>query len=398
MAPATIAGAALRARTGRGAGWDRDSIIIAIQEWVATYGEPPRAADWNPSSAKWSGQLWRVERYRAGRADGTPWPALNSAKRPFDGSLNEAIRAAGFEPAKPGPKRRSDVDPEQAHRADMSPEGRAMLAAALAQAREAERRVAALEAKLERAGERALRLTAERDAARRAGRRPVAAASVKPKVLRERVVDEAAVARAQRRAAAAEAKAETTVRGAREQIAEARMDAAEARTTAKRLASKLERAEATIGTLRGERRELKVGHDRVADRLVAAERMLERVRAEAQRAPAVVTVREVAPEAAEVRAAQAEAARERRVAAEAELRAARAERELRETVAAIRGEARKLTAAELAELRCNGPGGPAVMAEALRALAAARKTNNPTRMQDALRRVAQAAVTWQERI
>ncbi len=50
MAPATIAGAALRARPGRGAGWDRDSIIIAIQEWVATYGEPPRAADWNPSS------------------------------------------------------------------------------------------------------------------------------------------------------------------------------------------------------------------------------------------------------------------------------------------------------------------------------------------------------------
>ena len=80
MAPATFAGAALRARTGRGAGWDRDSIIIAIQEWVATYGEPPRAADWNPSSAKWSGQLWRVERYRAGRDDGSPWPALNTCK------------------------------------------------------------------------------------------------------------------------------------------------------------------------------------------------------------------------------------------------------------------------------------------------------------------------------
>ena len=107
MAPATIAGAAPRARTGRGAGWDRDSIIIAIQEWVATYGEPPRAADWNPSSAKWAGQLWRVERYRDGRADGSPWPALNSAKRPFGGSLNEAIRAAGFEPAQPGPTRRA---------------------------------------------------------------------------------------------------------------------------------------------------------------------------------------------------------------------------------------------------------------------------------------------------
>src|SRR3954453_19140638 len=116
MAPATVAGAVRQAVQGRGRGWDRDSIIIAIQEWVATYGEPPRAADWNPSSAKWSGQLWRVDRYRDGRADGAPGPPLTSPKRPFGGSLNEAIRAAGFEPAKPGPRRRANVDPEQAHR------------------------------------------------------------------------------------------------------------------------------------------------------------------------------------------------------------------------------------------------------------------------------------------
>jgi len=396
MAPATLAGAALRARTGRGAGWDRDSIIIAIQEWVATYGEPPRAADWNPSSAKWSGQLWRIERYRAGRADGSSWPALNSAKRPFGGSLNDAIRAAGFEPAKPGPRRRRDVDPEQAHREVMSPEGRAMVAEALARARESERRAALLEAKLERSGDRVLRLTAQRDEARRVGRR--APVEVKPKVVRERVVDGAAIARAQRRAQAAEAKAEATVREVREQFVGARMDVAEARQVAKRLAAKLERAEATIGTLRGERRELKAAGDRLADRLTAAERMLDRVRVEAARRPGIVTVREEAPDAIEVRAAQAEAARCSRATAEAELRAARAERELRETVAAVRGEARKLTAAELAELRIQGPGGPAVLAEALRALAAARRTNNPMRMQDALRRVAQAAVTWQERI
>jgi hypothetical protein len=394
MAPATIAGAALQARTGRGTAWDRDSIIIAIQEWVATYGEPPRAADWNPSSAKWSGQLWRVERYRAGRADGSPWPALNSAKRPFGGSLNLAIRAAGFEPARPGPKRRSDVDPEQAHRAVMSPEARAMVAAALAQTREAELRIAQLENRLERAGERAERVLAERDAARRAGRR----VTVKSKVVRERVTDDAAVARAERRAVNAEAKADVTIRDAREKTAEARMDAAEARTAAKRMAAKLERAEATIGTLRGERRELKLAQDRLADELVVAERLLERARADAERAPAVVTVREEAPEADAVRATQAAAARDRRAAAEAELRAARAERELRETVAALRGEARRLTADELIELRTNGPGGPAVMAEALKALAAARRTNNPARMQDALRRVAQAAVMWQERI
>ncbi len=405
MAPATIAGAALRARTSTGAGWDRDSIIIAIHEWVATYGEPPRAADWNPSSAKWSGQLWRVERYRAGRADGSRWPALNSAKRPFGGSLTAAILAAGYEPAKPGPRRRKDVDPEQAHRADMSPEARAMLAAALAQARAAEQRIALLEGKLERAGDRALRLTAERDAARRAGQR-----AVTPKVVRERVVDDAAVARAQRAAEAAAAKAESTARAAHEQLSDARMDAAEARTAAKRMAAKLERAEATIATLRGERRELKAGENRLADRLVAAERMLDRAREDADRAreraaaelaraaDERVTVVVASPEAAELRSARADAARDRRAAAEAEQRAARAERELRETVAAVRGEARKLTAAELAELRVSGPSGPAVMAEALKALAVARRTNNPMRMQDALRRVAQAAVTWQERI
>jgi len=164
------------------------------------------------------------------------------------------------------------------------------------------------------------------------------------------------------------------------------------------MAAKLERAEATIGTLRDERRELKLAAGRAGDQLVATRRLLERARAEAERAPAVVTVREQAPEAGEVRAAQAAAAADRRAAAEAELRAARAERELRETVSALRGEARRLTAAELAELRTNGPGGPAVMAEALRLLADARRTNNPARMQDALRRVAQAAVTWQERI
>ena len=272
-----------------------------------------------------------------------------------------------------------------------------MLAAALAQARDAERRVALLEARLDRAGERALRAAAERDAARRAGSRSPAA---KPKVVRERVVDDAALARAQRRAVAAEAKAEVTIRDVRAKCAEARMDAAEARTAAKRMAAKLERAEATIGTLRGERRELKAGRDRLSDELVVAERLLERAQCEAQREPTAVPAAgaERAPDAAQLHAARVAAARDRRAAADAELRAARAERELRETVAVLRGEARRLTPAELAALRTAGPSGPAVMAAALQALTEARRTNNPMRMQEALRRVAQAAVTWQERI
>ncbi len=376
MTPAALAGVSPQARPGRRGGWDRDSIITAISEWVATYGEPPRAADWNPSSAKWSGQLWRVARYRAGRADGSPWPALNAAKRPFGGSLTAAVRAAGFAPARPGPVRRTDVDPAQAGRAVMSPEGRAMVAAALAQAREAERRVTVLEGRLARA----------------AAARPAPAAT-KTKVVRERVADDAAIARADRRAASTRAKAD-------EQVAAARMDAAEARQTAKKLAARLERAEATIASLREERRELKTEVEQGSDRLVAGERMLAHARAEAleQAVPEVVTVREPAPGATEVRAARTEATRARRAVADAEERAARAERELREAVAAIRGEPRRLTPAELAELRAEGPSGPAVMAQSVRALAAARADGDRLALRDALAGVARAAVTWGDRL
>lgn len=393
MAPATLAGATPRAAAGR-SGWDRDSIITAIQEWVALYGETPRAADWNPSAAKWSGQPWRVERYRAGRADGAPWPALNSAKRLFDGSLNEALRAAGFEPAKPGPVRRRDVDPEQADRAITSPEGRAMVDAALARARDAERRVASLQAQVARSQQRAVRLAGERDGARAAGARAGrAAAAAKAKALRKRVTDDAAVARARDRAAAAEA--EAAVRVLRDEVAGARMDAAEARATAKRLAVKLERAEATVAALRAERRALAAEHDRSADELVTVRRLLEAARAQVGR---VVTIRGEAPEAQVVREAQAAAAAARSGAQQAELRAARAERELRETVAAIKGTPRHLTAAERAELRSGGPSGPAVMADALKALGAARSAGGATALRAALSDVARAAITWQERI
>ncbi len=388
MAPATFAGAPTQVRTGRG-GWDRDSIIQAIREWVAVHGEPPRAADWNPSSAKWAGQTWRIERYRAGRPDGSPWPALNSAKRPFGGSLTAAIEAAGFRPAKPGPKRRTEVRLEQADRTDMGADGRALLDAALAQARAADRRVAALEDQLVRARDRASRLAAERDAARRAGR-----ASRPAKAARERVVDQAAVARARKRAENVVAKADVAVREARARADVARAETVEARTAAQRLASRSERSEATVATLRGERRALKAELDCASDRVTALERLL----VEAERATAVVRMREEAPEAAAVRAATQQAARARRAAGAAEVRAAAAERELSETVAALRGETRRLTPAELAELRSAGPSGPAVMAAALQELAAARRTQNPVATAAALRRVAQAAVSWQERI
>src|SRR3954449_10506636 len=80
--------------------WTRDTIIEKIREWEARYGEPPCSADWNPSLARWRAQEWRVERYYDDH-----WPSTNAVKRAFGGSFDAAVRAAGLEPAKPGPRR-----------------------------------------------------------------------------------------------------------------------------------------------------------------------------------------------------------------------------------------------------------------------------------------------------
>ncbi|MDX8153436.1 hypothetical protein SK069_17695 [Patulibacter brassicae] len=393
MAPATVAGVTVRTvpsqTTGRTrVAWNRDSIINAIQEWVATYDEPPRAADWNPSSAKWSGQTWRVERYRDGRADGTPWPSLNAAKRPFGGSLAEAIRAAGFEPAKPGPRRRSDVEPAQVDRLQMPPEVRVLLDAALAAARDAERQSSTLQDRLDRAHDRAVRLAEERDdARRRAGAREA----------RERVAQDGALERAARDLRRAEARMEA-----------ARAEAAESRTASEALRTRLARAESSVGDLRRERRELRAQLDEATAEAGALDELLRAARADAERVSRSAAVARSPASAGEaqasaaaaiaVRDALAEAAQARRDAAAAEERAAAAERELRETVAAVRGEPRRLTRDELDQLRAESPAGPVVLAEALAALTSARRSANPHQLRGALRQVAEAAVGWRERL
>src|SRR6185312_11033887 len=82
--------------------WTRELIIEKILEWNELYGEPPCSADWNPSLARWRAQEWRAERYREG-----VWPSTNAAKRPFDGSFDAAVRAAGLEPHRSGPRSRA---------------------------------------------------------------------------------------------------------------------------------------------------------------------------------------------------------------------------------------------------------------------------------------------------
>jgi hypothetical protein len=205
--------------------WTRELIIEKILEWEARYGEPPCSADWNPSLARWRAQEWRAERYREGL-----WPSTNAAKRPFDGSFDAAIRAAGLEPRRPGPKRASGeaapaVAPRQAPTTEPD------------RVRRAEARAAALERALLVAESRAERAEARTgDACRRARRATEAGRARRVRVARrtdklERV--EQLIADAEARVRAADDQAEAAVRDA----AEARVAAAAAERRARELSA-----------------------------------------------------------------------------------------------------------------------------------------------------------------
>ena len=131
------------------------------------------------------------------------------------------------------------------------------------------------------------------------------------------------------------------------------------------------------------------------ERAEVAEAALERARATAVR---VETVVEAPPEQAVLDEALARAAVAEASATRAEARAARAEREYAEVAVAATGAPRKLTAAELEALRSDGPAGPALLADALKALGVARRTDNRFKLEEALAHVASAAVTWRDRL
>src|SRR5262245_40607409 len=184
--------------------WTRESIITKILEWNERYGEPPCSADWNPSLARWRAQDWRAERYREGN-----WPSTNAAKRPFDGSFDAAVRAAGLEPHRSGPRRRPAgvARPDVEQRAPLPPRSvdEALLEADERE-RALERRVAALERAVvaaERRAERAEDLLDDaRVRARRAGDRERRA-----RMARERVTVAGQAATSQAEVVAADADA-----------------------------------------------------------------------------------------------------------------------------------------------------------------------------------------------
>jgi hypothetical protein len=220
--------------------WTRELIIEKILEWDARYGEPPCSADWNPSLARWRAQEWRADRYRDGE-----WPSTNAAKRPFDGSFDAAIRAAGLEPRRPGPRRgageaRPAVEPrdERRYAVDAARRDGAVgagreLAAALDRARRAEARAAALERELlvaEGRAERAESKTA--DARRRARRASEQAGRARRARERVRVTRRDTRTDALERLEAVIADADARVRASDDQAEAALRDAAEARREA----------------------------------------------------------------------------------------------------------------------------------------------------------------------
>ena len=334
--------------------WSRETIIEKIREWNDRYGEPPCSADWNPSLARWRAQEWRIERYRDGF-----WPSTNAAKRPFGGSFVAAVRAAGLEPHRPGPRRRAagEALPDLPQRAPQGP--RAIddeLAGADARVRAAEAYAAALERRLRASERRAERAEqAGRDArrrARRASEREGRARRAHERVqVAERKVRELSVERVE----AIVADNEARVRAAADQAEAASRDA-----TGARRAQQLAERRAAGAEVRAE----------AAERLAAARA---RTAGDGSRAAW-------------------------KAAHEAEARAAEAERRARELAVLLCGEARRLTPAELAVLRAGGPSGPAVLAAALKDLGRARASGNGPALDAALTALASAAVRWRDRL
>ncbi len=329
--------------------WTRETIIEKILEWNDRFGEPPCSADWNPSLARWRAQEWRIERYRDGI-----WPSTNAAKRPFDGSFDAAVRAAGLEPHRSGPRRRPAgvARPAMEQREPQAPRSvdEALLESS-ERIRAMERRIASLEREVAAAERRADRaedqLGDARVRARRAGER-------------------------ERRARGARERVQVVEREAGEQV---EMLTADANA---RVRAAYDQAQAAVADTHEARRAARAAEVRAADAEARA-RAAERLLAEASTDSAAV--------GAAMSAARA-----------SEERAAAAERRARELATLVCGEPRQLTRGELARLREAGPTGPAVMANALRTLHKARAAGDRRGLTDALGDVASAAVGWRDRL
>jgi len=395
--------------------WSRETIITKIREWNDRYGEPPCSADWNPSLARWRAQEWRIERYRDGF-----WPSTNAAKRPFGGSFDAAVRAAGLEPHRPGPRRRAagEARPDFVQRA---PQERRAIGDALvdAEARAVlERKLRAAERRTERAEQaardarrRARRASEREGRARRARDRVQVAERRVRELTSERVEELVADGEARVRAAVDQAEAaarEVTDARRAQQRADARAAEAEARAElAERLAAAARAALASDddsgrapaarnGALSDDSGRAPAARNGASSddsgRAPAAD---DGSSSHDDRARAPGNAARRAPGRAARRAGHGAAWK---AARDAEERAAAAERRARELAVLVCGQARRLSQAELDALRAGGPSGPAVLAAALKGLARARAGGNGPALDAALTELASAAIRWRDRL
>lgn len=359
----------------------RQDIIEALQEYYATYGQPTTAS-FNPSTAKWRDDQESIDRYYTPRKDGSQWPSLNSIKDLFDGSFNEALKAAGLPENKPGPGRRRpnvhapvrDVRVERVLvPSDESRRLRAELEHARARAEKAEARARALAPEV------------------KVVREPVDTSGLERKIerLREQLNTEKGVTRelarqlrAIERKAPPKPKTITKIKTV-EKVVQAKVPVQTLAQTAEidRLTTRLASAEG-----REERLRAQLAHK--DELLTEARRSTEALRGQ------LADVRErVTAEAVQ----SAMVARSERRAAQAEARIADVEKQMAEQARAVIGELRPLTAAEVASLRASGPAGPAVLAKAIRGLQRAQ-AGSQGRLREALTELAAAAINWRDRL
>lgn len=261
-------------------------------------------------------------------------------------------------------------------REQMTPAAQVALDGAMARVRELEERVAVRDRQLERVR----------------GARAVAPA-------RERTVTRTVAVPDERLAAALRkdvARLEREAREAALALSTARTDRDEARTSAKRAASALERREAVLRDVRDQKREA-LSRARVLERRVEG---LVASLADARKMemkPKTEVVYRDAPDRVELEAARARAEADSMRAVRAQTAQAEAEAAYRELAAAVTGEPRRLSSTEVAGLRQKGPAGPVVLTAAMRKVALARRSGGPV-LQAALRELAAAAISWSERV
>ena len=377
----------LRERRGEGRTRPREYFLEAGREYTRRYGaDALTAAAFAPAAAKRAGRPDLVERYYAGREDGTTWPSLNALKRNFGGSFNKYRAALGLPPNTTGPARgrrqAGEAEPilnVRERRVVVEGEGTAWLRKQLAAA---ERRAARAEERLELA-KRQLVETSETGKLDELRRLLHDEKSRRRKVQRELMSAERREARAKEREEALRLAARDSPVLAKE-VDRLTARLAKAKSAAPRTVTKTQTRTVIVQdealVRRAERAEKRV--DELRDMLAISE--AERVDLRER----LGTIRQVAiTEAIATRKVQ-----------EAERKAVDLEKRLANQAELLVGERRQLTEQEMEHLRSTGPAGYVTFAGAIKRVARARAEGSRAALKTALTDTIAAALNWRDRL